>query len=85
MNARKMSMAVVALMTGCAFGVATAKLPVPAPTEEQKTKAAEAKAKADEAAKREAELLGKYQDRAVERYKGAKVVKTGGAVPAVKK
>ena len=83
MNARKMSMAMVALMTGCAFGFASAKLP--APTEEQKAKAAEAKAKADEAAKREGELLGKYQDRAVERYKGGKVVKTGAAVPAAKK
>ncbi len=82
MNSRKVSMAVVALLTGCAFGIASAKLP--APSEEQKAKAAEGKAKADEAGKREAELLGKYQDRAVAHYKGGKAVKTGAA-PAVKK
>jgi hypothetical protein len=82
MNARKVSMALAALITGCAFGVASAKLP--APSEEQKAKAAEAKAKAADGAKREAELLGKAQDRAADNYKRGKVQKTGGAA-AVKK
>ena len=75
MNARKTGMMVAALVTGLAFGVASAKLP--APTDEQKAKAAEAKAKAADAGKKEAELLGKSQDRAVENYKRGKVVKTG--------
>lgn len=67
-------------------GLAHGKLP--APTEEQKAKAEAAKAKAAEGAKREAELLGKYQDRAADNYKRGKVVKTGApapAAPAVKK
>jgi hypothetical protein len=75
MKARKMGMMVAALVTGLAFGIASAKLP--APTEEQKARAAEAKAKAADAAKKQAELLGKSQDRAVENYKRGKVVKTG--------
>jgi gas vesicle protein len=78
-NARKTATILAALLTGCAIGFASAKLP--APTEEQKAKAAEAKAKADEAAKRDAELLGKYQDRAVEGYKRGKVTKTGSGKP----
>ena len=81
MNARKTGMALAALVTGLAFGIASAKLPPP--TDEQKAKAAEAKVKADEAAKKEAELLGKYQDRAAENYKRGKVLKTG-ATPAKK-
>jgi len=81
MSHRKIGMTLAALITGCAFGVASAKLP--APSEEQKAKAAEAKAKAGEAAKKQAELLGKSQDRAVENYKRGKVQKTGGT--AVKK
>ena len=55
------------LLACCAAGAVHARLP--APTEEQKAKAAEAKAKSDEAAKKDAELLGKYQDRAVDRYR----------------
>ena len=82
MNARKAGMALAALVTGLAFGVASAKLPPP--TDEQKAKAEEAKLKAADAAKKEADLLGKYQDRAAENYKRGKVVKTGGTA-AVKK
>ena len=81
MNARKAGLAVVAALTGLAFGIASAKLPPP--TDDQKAKAAEAKVKADEAAKKEAELLGKYQDRAADNFKRGKVVKTG-AEPAKK-
>jgi len=80
---RKIEMAVAALVTGLAFGAASAKLP--ALNDEQKAKAAEAKAKADEGAKRDVELLGKSQDRAAEHYKRGKVVKTGGAAATVKK
>ena len=82
MNRRKIGMTVAALVAGCAFGIASAKLP--APNDEQKAKAAEAKAKAGEAAKRQAELVGKSQDRAVENYKRGKLQKTGGTA-AVKK
>jgi hypothetical protein len=82
MNAYKMSVTLAgALLVGCAFGIASAKLP--ALTDEQKAKAVEAKAKAGEAAKKEAELLTKSQDRAADFYKKSKVVKTGGgAAPA---
>ena len=82
MIAKQVCAGIAAVIAGCVFGMASAKLPPP--TDEQKAKAAEAKAKSDEAAKKEAELLGKYQDRAVGHYKktGA-VTKTGGA--AVKK
>lgn len=78
MSRRKTGAALAAALIGCAFGIASAKLP--APTEDQKAKAAEAKAKADEAAKKEAELLGKYQDRAADNYKRGKVQNT--AAPA---
>jgi hypothetical protein len=77
MNVRRIGTALAAALIGCAFGAASAKLP--ALTDEQKAKAAEAKAKADEAAKNQAELLGKSQDRAVENYKRAKVQKTSAS------
>jgi len=82
MSMKQICAGIAAVVTGCAFGMALAKLP-PA-TDDQKAKAAEAKVKADEGAKKEAELLGKYQDRAVDRYKKAGVAKTG-ATAAVKK
>lgn len=86
MNTRKISMTVAALLASCAFGVASAKLPAPPPpTDEQKAKAAEAKVKADEAAKREADLLGKYQDRAVANFKRTSSSKPAGTAPAAKK
>lgn len=62
-------------------GVAYAKLPTVAPTPEQQAKAAEAKAKADEAAKKDAEQLGKAQDRAADNYKRGK----GRVVASAKK
>ena len=83
MRMTKFTAMLAALALGCAFGIASAKLP--APSEEQKAKAAEAKAKADEGAKRDAELLAKSQDRAAENYKRAKVLKTGAAAPAAVK
>ena len=74
MSARTIAMALAAAVTGLAFGVASAKLPPL--TDEQKAKAEDAKLKAADAAKKEAELLGRYQDRAVDHYKRGKVVKT---------
>ena len=76
---------VAALSAVLAIGygaVALAKLPPPAPmTDEQKVKAEEVKAKAAETAKKEADLLGKAQDRAAENYKKNKAV---AAAPAAK-
>lgn len=72
----------VAVLTACglAFGAyAHAKLPAPGP--EQEAKAAEAKAKAAEAAKKEADLLGRAQDRAADNYrKGKGKAMAAGAV-----
>jgi hypothetical protein len=59
-------------------GAVWAKLPA-APVDP--AKAAEAKAKADEAAKKDAELLGKYQDRAAANYRKNKGIK--GPAPKV--
>ena len=54
----------------CLFttGAVFAKLPSPQLTDEQKAKAAEAKAKAGDAAKKDAGLLAKSQDRVADRY-----------------
>jgi len=62
-------------------GTVWAKLPA-APADP--AKAAEAKAKADEAAKKEAELLGKSQDKAVANYRKNKGIR-GPASMAGKK
>lgn len=77
MNAPKFWRVIPALLVACAVGVAYAKLPPPPPV--APAKAEEAKMKAAEAAKKEAELLGKAQDRAVERYKREKGIKTSAA------
>jgi TRAP-type C4-dicarboxylate transport system substrate-binding protein len=66
-------LALALLMTSAAW----AKLPAPAP--EAVAKAAEAKQKADEAAKKDAALLAKSQDKTVANYrknKGAGAHKT---------
>jgi hypothetical protein len=60
----RMMFAALALVVA---GAAWAKLPPPSP--EAAAKAAEAKQKADEAAKKDADLLAKYQDKAVSNYK----------------
>ncbi|MGE5523359.1 MAG: hypothetical protein ACM3SS_06570 [Rhodospirillaceae bacterium] len=77
------------LMASC-FAIAftaQAKIQAPPSTPEQQAKAAEAKAKADEAAKKEAENLGKAQDRAADNYRKGKgkAVATAAAGPAKKK
>lgn len=67
---------------------AQAKIPAPQPTPEQQAKAAEAKAKAAEAAKKQAEQLGKAQDRAADNYKkgkGRTVASADATSPAKKK
>lgn len=70
MRPQKILKLMPALLICCAVGAAYAKLPPP--SDEQKAKAAEAKAKAGDAAKKEAESLGKVQDRVAERYKKEK-------------
>ena len=63
------------LLVACALafalnaGLAQAKIPVAPMDDAAKTKAEETKAKAADAAKKDAELLAKSQDRVVERYK----------------
>ena len=72
-----MAAAIVAAASASAWAI----LPPPPPmTDEQKAKAEEAKENAAEAAKKEGELLAKYQDRAAENYKRNKGIK-GGAPP----
>ena len=63
-------------------GTAWAKLPVPPMTDEQKAKAEVAKAKAADDAKKEADLLGKYQDKAAAIYKKGEGKAKGGAAAA---
>jgi len=55
-----------ALVATAVASVAIAKLPPP--TEEQQAKAEEAKAKAADAAKKESELLSKWQDITAQKY-----------------
>lgn len=74
MNAPKLWKLIPAVLTCCVVGLASAKLPAPPPADP--AKAAEAKQKASDAAKKEGELLGKAQDRAVDRYKKQKGVTT---------
>jgi hypothetical protein len=69
------------ILTALCASVAAAKLPAPAPlTDEQKAKAEEVKAKAAETAKKDAELMGAYQDRAAKRYYAEQ--KAAGKTPA---
>jgi succinyl-CoA synthetase beta subunit len=64
-------------------GLAQAKIPVPPMDDAAKAKAEAAKVKAADAAKKDAELLAKSQDRVVERYKKGQV-KGGKPAPAAK-
>jgi len=72
-------------------GLAQAKIPVPPMDDAAKAKAEETKAKAADAAKKNAELLAKSQDRVAERYKkgqamgGTPAADAKGAKPAAKK
>ena len=79
MNFRILIMSAAMALTA---GAVWAKLPPP--SEEAKAKAAEAKAKADDAAKKDAELLGKAQDRAAANYKKNKGGKSSSAMSGKK-
>jgi hypothetical protein len=83
MNAPRFWMVVPALLVAGAVGMAYAKLP---PLDEAgKAKAAQAKAKAVEASKKARVAEEKAMDRAVERYKKEKGIKTAAATPGKKK
>lgn len=72
----------ITILCALCAGTAWAKLPAPPPmTDEQKAKAEETKAKAAEAAKKEATLLAKYQDKAADNYKKG-LGKAKAAAPA---
>lgn len=83
MKAPKFWKVIPALLVACSVGLAYAKLPAPPAVDP--AKAEEAKMKAAEAAKKEAELLAKYQDRVVERYKKEKGIKSAPAAAAAPK
>jgi hypothetical protein len=78
MNVRILIMTIAMAATA---GAVWAKLPaVPA----DPAKAAEAKAKADEAAKKDAAVLGKYQDKAVSNYRKNKGIRGPAPKAAMK-
>lgn len=83
MKAPRFWMVVPALLVAGVVGMAYAKLPPL--SDEAKAKAAEAKAKAGEAAKKARAAEEKAMDRAVERYKKEKGIKTAAAAPDAKK
>ncbi len=68
MSPRLRSLLLVVALAGAA-GTAVAKLPVPEATPESKARAEEAAAKAAAAAKKDAEDLARYQDKAAANYK----------------
>jgi hypothetical protein len=79
MNIRILIMSVAMAATA---GTVWAKLP-PA-SDEAKAKAAEAKAKADDAAKKDAEQLGKSQDKAAANYRKNKGIKAPASMAGKK-
>ena len=87
MNALKFWRTVATGIVACAVGagLAYAKLPQAPMDDAAKAKAAEAKAKAAEGAKKAREAEEKAMDRAVERYKKEKGIKTAAPAPAAKK
>ena len=73
--------ALVAMVFAMITGTAWAKLPAPPPmSDDQKGKADAAKAAAADAAKKDGELMAKYQDKAADNYR--KGLKSKGAAPA---
>ena len=85
MKAPRFWMVVPALLVAGVVGMAYAKLPQPPMDDAAKAKAAEAKAKAAEGAKKARAAEEKAMDRAVDRYKKEKGIKTAAAAPAKKK
>jgi Tfp pilus assembly protein PilO len=79
MKAPKFWMVVPALLVAGVVGLAYAKLPQAPMDDAAKAKAAEAKAKAAEGAKKARAAEEKAMDRAVERYKREKGVKSAAA------
>ena len=79
MNIRILIMSAAMAVTA---GTVWAKLPPP--SDEAKAKAAEAKAKADDAAKKDAEQLGKSQDKAVSNYRKNKGIKAPASMAGKK-
>jgi hypothetical protein len=80
-NTFKIASMALALSIGVSAAYVQAKLPAPAPlTDEQKAKAEEAKAKAAEGAKKEADLLAKYQDKAADNFRARSGVKASATV-----
>ena len=79
MNVRILIMSVAMAATA---GTVWAKLPPP--SDEAKAKAAEAKAKADDAAKKDAEQLGKSQDKAAANYRKNKGIKAPASMAGKK-
>lgn len=73
-----------ALAFALSAGLAVAKIPVPPMDDAAKAKAEETKAKAADAAKKDAELLAKSQDRVVERYKKGQGKAATKPAPAAK-
>jgi len=85
MKAPKFWMVVPALLVAGAVSVVNAKLPTVPMDDAAKAVAVEKKAKADEAAKKARADEEKAMDRAVDRYKKEKGIKTAAAAPAAKK
>ena len=79
MNVRILIMSVAMAATA---GTVWAKLPPP--SDEAKAKAAEAKAKADDAAKKDAEQLGKAQDKSAANYRKNKGIKAPASMAGKK-
>ena len=75
----------VVVVLGVGAGVAYAKLPQPPMDNAAQAEAAEAKAKAIEAAKKDAEMLAKAQDRIAERYRKEMKLKGATMQPLVEK
>ncbi|HKW37929.1 MAG TPA: hypothetical protein VJO54_08985 [Burkholderiales bacterium] len=80
-----MNFRIVIMTAAMAVTAGTVWAKLPPPSEEAKAKAAEAKAKADDAAKKEAVLVGKAQDRAVANYRKNKGGKSSTGATAPKK
>jgi hypothetical protein len=72
---------IITIAMAATAGAVWAKLPA-APADP--AKAAEAKAKVDEAAKKDAALLGKYQDKAVNNYRKNKGIRGPAPKAAMK-
>jgi hypothetical protein len=81
----KFWMVIPALLIGGAVGLASAKLPQVPMDDAAKAKAVEAKAKAAEGAKKARAAEEKAMDRAADRYKKEKGIKTAAAPVAKKK